>query len=120
MTERATVRPPNPESKIPIGSSTLARVAEHRRTGGVARDHQRLDALGDEVVETLEGVLAHLADRLGPVRLACGVTEVDQRLVRQLVDHRPRDRESAEARVEDADGRIAGRIGGLVGHRRTG
>jgi hypothetical protein len=46
--------------------------------------------------------------------LTRGVAEVDDRLVRELVDHRPRDGEAAETRVEDADGRIES------GHRRTG
>ena len=54
----------------------LACVAEHRRAGGVAGDHQGLDALVDQVVEALEGVLTHLADRLGAVGLASGVTEI--------------------------------------------
>ena len=81
----------------------LAGVAEHRGAGGVAGDDQRLDALVDQVVEALEGVLADLADRLGAVGLAGGVAEVDDRLVGQLVDHRPGHGEPAEPRVEDAD-----------------
>ena len=82
----------------------LAGVAEHRRAGGVARDHQGLDALLHEVVEALEGVLAHLADRLGAVGLPGGVTDVDDRLVRQLVDDGAGHGEATEARVEDSDG----------------
>ena len=70
----------------------------------------------DEVVEALEGVLAHLADRLGAVGLAGGVADVEDRLVRQLVDHGAGDREAAEAGVEDADGGIA-EVGG--GQSRT-
>ena len=62
----------------------------------------------DEVVEALEGVLAHLADRLGAVGLARGVAEVEDRLVRQLVDDRAGHGEPTEAGVEDADGRIDG------------
>ena len=57
----------------------------------------------DEVVEALEGVLAHLADRLRAVRLAGGVADVHDRLVRQLVDDRPGHGEATEAGVEDAD-----------------
>ena len=94
----------------------LACVAEHRRAGGVAGDDERLDALVDEVVEALEGVLAHLADRLGAVGLAGGVTEVDDRLVGQLVDHRSGHGQPTEPRVEDADRRVGGRSG----HKRTG
>ena len=44
----------------------LPGVAQHRGAGGVAGDDQRLDAALDEVVEALEGVLAHLGDPLGP------------------------------------------------------
>ncbi len=65
-----------------------------------------LHALVDEVVEALEGVLAHLAERLQAVGLACGVTEVEHRLVRQLVDHGPSHGEPTEAGVEDADRRV--------------
>jgi hypothetical protein len=94
----------------------LPRVAEHGRARGVAGDHQGLHALRDEVVEALQCVLAHLADGLGAVRLPRGVAEVDQRLVRQLVDHRPGHGQPAETGVEDADGGIERR----AGHSRTG
>ncbi len=82
------------------------RIAQHRGTGGVAGDHQRLDPLVDEVVEALEGVLADLTDRLGTVGLTRGVAEVHDRLVGQLVDHGPGDGQTTEARVEDPDRRI--------------
>ena len=75
----------------------LARVTQHRGAGRVAGDDERLDALVDEVVEALEGVLPHLADRLGSVGLAGGVTEVEHRLVRQLVEHGTGHGESTEA-----------------------
>ena len=84
----------------------LARVAQHRGAGGVAGDHQGLDAALDEVVQAFERVLADLADRLGPVGLARGVSEIQDRLVRQLVEHRARDGQAAEAGVEDADGSV--------------
>ncbi len=45
----------------------LARVAEHGRRGGVAGDDEQLHALGDEVVDHLEGVRADLGERLRPV-----------------------------------------------------
>ena len=57
----------------------------------------------DQVVEALERVLADLTDRLGTVGLAGGVADVQQRLVRELVDHRPGDGETPEPGVEDAD-----------------
>jgi hypothetical protein len=60
---------------------TLPRVAEHRGARGVAGDHQRLDALGDEVVEALECVLADLTDRLGSVGLTGGVADVEDGFV---------------------------------------
>ncbi len=85
----------------------LPGVTQHRGAGGVAGDDQGLDALVDEVVEALEGVLADLADRLGPVGLTCGVAEVDHRLVRQLVHDGPGDGQTAEARVEDPDRRVS-------------
>ena len=84
----------------------LTCVTEHRGARGVARDDQGLHALVDEVVEALEGVLAHLAERLHAVGLACRVTQVEHRLVRQLVDHGPSHGEPTEAGVEDADGRV--------------
>ena len=90
----------------------LAGVAQHRGAGGVARDDECLDALLVEVVEALEGVLAHLADRLLAVGLAGGVAEVDHRLVRELVDHRARDGQAAEPGVEDADGGVGARRAG--------
>ena len=81
----------------------LAGVAKHRGARAVAGDDQGLDAFGDEVVEALEGVLADLPDRLGSVGLPGGVTDVEDRLVGQLVDHRTGHGESTEARVEDSD-----------------
>jgi hypothetical protein len=65
----------------------LAGVAQDRSAGGVAGDDECLDAPVDQVVEALEGVLPHLADRLGAVGLAGGVAEVEDRLVGQLVEH---------------------------------
>ena len=92
----------------------LAGIAQHRGAGGVARDDQRLHAALVEVVEALEGVLADLADGLLAVGLARGVAEVDDRLVRELVDDGARDGQPAEAGVEDADRGV----GGLSRHGR--
>ena len=83
---------------------TFPGVAEHRGARGVAGDDERLDPLLDEMVEAVEGVLANGGDRLGAIRLPGGVAEIENRLVRKLVDDGPRDGESTEARVEDADG----------------
>jgi hypothetical protein len=49
------------------------------------------------VVEALQRILADLGDRLRTVRLAGGIAQVEHRFVRQLVEHRPGDREPAEA-----------------------
>ena len=62
--------------------------------------------LVDEVVEALEGVLPDLADRLGAVGLPGGVTEVEHRLVRKLVQDLARDGQAAEPGVEDPDRRV--------------
>src|SRR4051794_15340372 len=58
------------------------------------------------MVQALERVLADLADRLWSVWLACGVAQVEHRLVGQLVDDRAGHGESTEARVEDPDGSV--------------
>ena len=54
-----------------------------------------------------ERVLAHLGERLRPVRRVRGVADVEDRLARQLVDDGPRHGESADPGVEDADGRVS-------------
>ncbi len=82
---------------------SLTGVTQHGGAGGVARDDECLDAAVDEVVETLERVLAHLTDRLGTVRLTRSVTEVEDRLVGQLVENCAHYSQPAEAGVEDAD-----------------
>ena len=88
----------------------LPGVAEHRGAGGVAGDDQHLDALVDQMVEALQGVLADAGDRLVAVRRPGRVPQIHDVLVRQLVDHRPGHGESAESGVEDADRRLG------VGH----
>ena len=89
-----------------------AQLVEPGRGRGVARDDDRLDAVVvDEAASELGGVAAHLVERLGPVRVAPGVTDVDEVLARQEVDHGPRDGEAAEARVEHPDRPIHGIAG---------
>ena len=85
----------------------LPGVAEHGGAGRVAGDDQCLDALVEQVVETLERVLTDLRDGLLAVRGPGGVPEVHDVLVRQLVDHGPRHRQTAEPGVEDPDRRLA-------------
>ena len=52
----------------------------------------------------LERVLQHFLARFGPVGEAAGVAEVHDALVGQQVDQRAQDRQTAEPRVEHADG----------------
>src|SRR5690606_1198422 len=85
---------------------TLACVAQHGGAGAVAGDHEHLDVVLDEVVHHLERVGAHLRDGFGTVRLTGGVSHVDDRLVRQLVDDRPGDRQAADPAVEDPNTRV--------------
>ena len=49
---------------------------------------------------------AHLGDRPRAVRAAGGVADVEDRLVRQLVEDRARDGEPTDPGVEDADRRV--------------
>ena len=57
----------------------------------------------DEVVTDRQGVSADLGDRQRTVRTVAGVTDVDDVLVGQLVDDRPRDREPPDTGVENPD-----------------
>ena len=81
-------------------------VTEHRRAAGVAGDDQRLDALSDEMIKAFQRVFADVGDRLLAVGGTRGVAEIDDVLVRQLVDHGSGDGQPAETGVEDADGRL--------------
>ena len=65
----------------------LPGVAQHRTAGRVARDDQQLDALVDELVHHLQREGADLGDRPRTVRAARRVTDVADRLVRQLVQN---------------------------------
>ena len=76
---------------------------QHGGRSGVAGNHQRLDPTGDQPVEALERELANLGDGARSVRLPGGVPQIEDPLVRKLVQHSPRDSESAEAAVEDPD-----------------
>src|SRR5690606_919779 len=85
---------------------------------GVARDHERLHALRHEVVHDAEGECAHLGDRsraVGPVR---GVADVQDGLVRQLIEDRAGDGEAPHSGVEHPDGCV-GRHGCGHGSQRT-
>ena len=62
----------------------LPGVVQARRGGAVARDDEQLDAFADQVVEAVEGVPAHVGDRLRPVRHVRRVADVDHLLVRAI------------------------------------
>ena len=81
----------------------LPGITQHGRARTVARDDEHLDALLDEVVHHVEREGAHLGDRPGAVGAAGGIAHVQDRLVRQQVEHRARHRQPADTTVEDAD-----------------
>src|SRR6202042_927413 len=58
---------------------------------------------GDELGGDLAGETAYLVERTGTVRIAAGITDVDQMLPREQVDERPGHGETAENAVEHAD-----------------
>src|SRR4051812_12388653 len=60
----------------------------------------------DEMVEDVEREGPDLGDPTGAVRAVRGVTDVDDRLVGQLVENGARDSQAAHAAVEDADRRV--------------
>ena len=82
-------------------------IAQAGRRRGVAGDHERLDAAVHQVVADGQRVRADLGDGQRTVRSVGGVADVDDVLVGQLVDDRARDRQPADAGVEDADRREA-------------
>ena len=82
---------------------SLARIVQHRGAGGVAGDDERLDPTVDEPVETLQGKLPSLGNRPGAVRSSGRVTEVDDALVRELVEHGASDGEAPVSGVENPD-----------------
>ena len=81
----------------------LPRVAQAGRGRRVARDHQCLDAAVGQVVTDRQGVGPDLRNRQRPVRPVAGITDVDDFLIGQLVDHRPGHGESTDTGIEDAD-----------------
>src|SRR5204862_85276 len=76
---------------------------------GVARDDQCFHPAREQIRQDLARVPAYRVRRLGAIRDACGVAEIDHRLVRQALEHRPRDGEPTDAGIEDAQrGRVHG------------
>ena len=76
---------------------------ERQGGGGVAGDHDRLDAPALEELEIHLGVAAHGRRGLRAVGQPGGVAEIEQTLARQAALERRGDRQSPDARVEDAD-----------------
>ena len=81
----------------------LTGVAQHGAAGRVAGDDQQLHPLVDELVHHLQGEGADFGKRARTVRAARGVTDITDRLVRQLVQNTACDSEPAHAAVEDPD-----------------
>ena len=92
-------------------------VAERGRGGGVAGDHDQLDARADEPAADLLGIAAQLVGRAPAVREARGVAGVEEVLVRHrdeaLVEHR----EATHAGVEHANRTL--RVHAVDGSRRS-
>ena len=84
----------------------LAGVPEHGGAGGVAGDDQHLDAVARPAGPGTRGRTPAPARWAWPVRRARGVAEVEDALVRQLVDDGPGHGEPADPRVEDPDRRV--------------
>src|SRR3989441_9029427 len=81
----------------------LSQKVERLSADGVARDDQGLHPAREQIRQDLARVPAYRVRRLGAIRDACGVAEIDHRLVRQALEHRPRDGEPTDAGIEDAE-----------------
>ena len=73
--------------------------------GGVAGDHDHLDALGDEPRADLLDEPVDLAQIARPVRASRGIADIYEGLLRQRLGDLPRNGQAAESRIEHADGR---------------
>src|SRR5947208_434983 len=73
----------------------LTGVAQARAGRSVAGDDEGFDAVVDEMVHDLERERPDLRQRARTVRRATGVTDVEHRLVRQLVEDRAGNRQAA-------------------------
>ena len=75
----------------------------------VAGDHDGLGVVVvDEAPRQFVGVAANVVERLGPVRIAARVADVDEILGRKQIDRRPGDGQPAEPGVEHPDRPIHG------------
>jgi hypothetical protein len=71
--------------------------------GGVAGDHQQLDAALDQQARRLDRVAGDRLGAFGAIGQARGVAEIQQRFGRQTVAQRTQDGQAADTAVEDAD-----------------
>ena len=102
---RTAARAPGSTTPMTGTSSSSRRIGQRMRRRGVARDDDGLHALLEEERADLAAVAPHGVGRLGSVRHACRVAEIDQALGRQLSHDRMRDGEPAQPGVEHADRR---------------
>src|SRR5262249_55828558 len=86
----------------------LAQHGQRMRRRRVASDHDRLDALRLQVVRDLLTVAADGVGTLRAVWNTGGITEINDAFGRQLSNDLIRDRQTTNARIEDADGGVPG------------
>ena len=84
---------------------------QRHRGGGIAGNHQGLDAALDQNARRLDGIALHGGGALGAVGKTGGVAQVHKAFVRQRPPQRRQHRQPAHAGIEHADGR---RINGWI------
>src|SRR5215208_1452393 len=95
---------------------SLLQSAERVRRAGITGHHHGLDSLAQQPVKDLQAVALHGLRRLGAVRHPGGVAKVDGGLLRQALVDGPRNGETSDTRIEDADRR---RIHGSLNGKET-
>jgi hypothetical protein len=55
------------------------------RAGGIASHYQELDVVPDEMISSVEGIPLYRLRRLGAVRKAGSVAEIEKRLTRETL-----------------------------------
>ena len=81
----------------------LRLLLSRRGYAATALDYRSMAQGLDEHARRLQGIAGDRACALGAVRQPCGVTEIDERLVRQRFTQRPEHGESADTGVEYTD-----------------
>ena len=104
---RRGARPDHAQDGQVAAAAQPASATDGRRVAG---DDDGLDVLPDQLVEALAAEPDDLVVAARPVRRARVVAEVDRALARQPAPDLPEHGQSADARVEEADGsRVAHR-----------